>query len=59
LNSILNLPWAYANRGLLLLQDKDLQGEQNISRALALDPLLKGDFDQKIELVKQLRQGRQ
>jgi len=29
-----------------------------LSRALVLDPLLKGDFDQKIELIKQLRRKR-
>ena len=53
------LALAYANRGLMLLQQgKDLQAEQDISRALALDPSLKGDFDQKIELVKQLGQKR-
>jgi len=38
---------AYANCGLVLMQQgKDSQAEQDISRALALDPSLKGDFDQ-------------
>jgi tetratricopeptide (TPR) repeat protein len=48
---------AYASRGLALLrQGKDSQTEQDISRALALDPLLKTELEQWIALVKQRRQ---
>jgi hypothetical protein len=43
---------------VLILQGKDLQAEQDLSRALALEPSLKVDFEQKIELVKQLRRKR-
>jgi len=47
------LAMAYANRGLALLRHgKDSQAEQDIGHALALDPSLKTELEQRIAVVK-------
>ena len=51
---------AYINRGLsLLLLGKDKEAQEDFERSIALNPSLKVDLEQRIQLARQFRQGTQ